>query len=54
MTMLIPASAKSPRQPLNDLRWSGPNSDVMVRNLKGKKLYLESPTGQIIKDWRKN
>jgi len=42
------------KQYLPDLRMAGPNSDVMVRNLKRKRLYLQAPTGQIIKDWRKN
>lgn len=54
MAMVIPATARSPRQPLNDLRMVGPNSDVMVRNLRKKRLYTQAPTGKILKDWRRN
>jgi len=52
--MTYPATMTSLyRQSIKDLRWSAPNSDVIVKDKQGKILRIEDYMGNVIKDYSK-
>ena len=40
------------RQFIMDVRGSGPNSNVIVKDINGRILRIETPSGQVLKELR--